>query len=245
MTRYTDYDPFAWVYNRHWGAHTLQKFCPIIEELLLPELTPGAQVLDLCCGTGQLAHWLSECGYLVTGLDGSEAMLHFARQNAPAASFVLADARAFTLPPGYRAVVSTFDSLNHILAVDELTAAFRNAKAALAPGGILLCDLNIRNGFLERWKGNYCLVEDDHVCAVRTRYDDDTRLAYWDLTMFRLHDAWERTDMTLTQRAYEEAEICRALDEAGFADIRVYDLERCPEGLASLPHGRAFFLARS
>ena len=67
MTRYTEYDPFAWVYNRHWGTYTF-RFCPILEVLVLPELAPHAQVMDLCCGTGQLARWLTDRGYCVTGL---------------------------------------------------------------------------------------------------------------------------------------------------------------------------------
>ena len=242
-TRYTAYDPFAWVYNRHWEAATL-KFCPIIAIMLLRELPAGSAILDLCCGTGQVAGWLTTRGYRVTGLDGSEAMLSFARENAPEASFLLADARAFSLPPSVQAVVSTFDSLNHILDIGELTQAFRNAHSALFPGGVLLCDLNIRHGYIERWNGNFNIVESDHVCAWSTRYDDDTRLASWEMTIFRLFDTWERTDVRLTQRASEEEEIRQTLAEAGFADIRVYDNNRCPDGLRTLPQGRAFFLAR-
>ena len=242
--RYNDYDPFAWLYNKYWGAHTLRKFCPIVETLLLPELPPPAQVLDLCCGTGQLARWLSDLGYRVTGLDGSEVMLHFARQNAPDAVFVPADARDFTLPSSYQAVVSTYDSLNHILALDELAAAFRNVYRVLAPGGILFCDLNVCEGFCERAKGHSCTVDDEHACVVRFRYDEETGLAYWECALFRLHDAWERTDFSLTQRIYAEEDIDRVLAQAGFTDIRIYDSAHCPESLAPLSPGRAFFKAR-
>jgi SAM-dependent methyltransferase len=244
VTRYTEYDPFAWIYNRHWCKHTLQTFTPVIETLLLPDLLSGAQILDLCCGTGQITRWLTDHGYHVTGLDGSAAMLEFARENAPDAAFILADARSFSMPSTFQAVVSTFDSLNHLLSIEELTMAFRNVQTALAPGGTFLCDLNIRQGFLGRQNYGFSIVEDDNVCIVYTRYDDDTRLAYWDLTIFRLQQTWQRTDLTLTQRAYEEAEICQALTEAGFSNIQVFDAKRCPNGLASLPNGRAFFLAK-
>ena len=70
-------------------------------------------------------------------------MLNFARENAPEASFVLADARSFTMPCRYHAVVSAYDSLNHILSSAELTTAFRNVNIALMPGGVLFCDLNV------------------------------------------------------------------------------------------------------
>lgn len=245
VTRYSEYDPFAWVYNRHWGAQTL-RFCPMLEALLFPELGQHARVLDLCCGTGQMARWLTDLGHGVTGLDGSEAMLYFARENAPKASFVLADARSFILPPSYEAAISTFDSLNHILSLEELTAAFCNVYTALTPGGTFLCDMNTHAGLSKLGTGSSSTstIENDHVFIVRTRYDEETRLACWDLTIFRLQETWQRTDLTLTQRGYEETEICQALAEAGFSDIRVFDAECCPEGVPSLPRGRAFFMVR-
>lgn len=243
ITRYTDYDPFAWVYNKEWGEHTL-KFCPMLEAVVLPKLPPEAHMLDLCCGTGRLAHWLTERGYHVTGIDGSEAMLNFARENAPEAEFITADAREFTLPPAFHAVISTFDSLNHILDPDELTLAFRNAHAALKPGGMLFFDMNTRSGYFDNWPRHFKIVEDDHVCVWRTHYDDDTRMAYWDMTMFRLQDTWVRTDFQLIQRAYEENEIHQALTAAGFVDILVFDDQHCPEGIPTLQKGRAFFLAK-
>jgi demethylmenaquinone methyltransferase/2-methoxy-6-polyprenyl-1,4-benzoquinol methylase len=39
---------------------------------------PGDQALDVCCGTGDIAFALAQCGAKVTGLDFSEAMLEVA-----------------------------------------------------------------------------------------------------------------------------------------------------------------------
>lgn len=49
--RYSDYDTFAWVYNRHWGAFAT-RILPVLEKLVLGALPPKARILDLCCGTG-------------------------------------------------------------------------------------------------------------------------------------------------------------------------------------------------
>jgi len=133
------YDPFAWFYNRYWGPEFCQDVFPVFERLLLPLLPPPARILDLCCGTGQIAGRLAELGYEVTGLDGSAAMLSFARHNAPAARFLQADVRNFTLPEGtgpFDLVVSSFDSLNHILTLAELNQVFRNVERSLTPGGL-------------------------------------------------------------------------------------------------------------
>ncbi|MDR7586593.1 MAG: methyltransferase domain-containing protein, partial [Armatimonadota bacterium] len=82
--RYAEYDAFAWMYNRYWGQDSVQRFLPVIEKLVLPHLGPHARILDLCCGTGQLAQALAQRGYQVTGIDGSEEMIRYARINAPA-----------------------------------------------------------------------------------------------------------------------------------------------------------------
>lgn len=54
LKRYSDYDAFAWFYNRYWGGFS-QRVLPILDRLLLDRLPAGARLLDLCCGTGQLA----------------------------------------------------------------------------------------------------------------------------------------------------------------------------------------------
>ena len=240
------YDEFAWMYDRHWGPHSLRKFAPILADVLLPRLPPNARILDVCCGTGQIARWLSDQGCRVIGLDHSRPMLKYAEKRAPKATFVLADARSFDLPPRHHAAVSMFDSLNHVLALPELASAFRCVFAALAPGAPFFCDFNVRRKFLDGWRGDFCLLENGHACIVRTRYDDPSRLAHWEIAMFRRirGDAWRRADLQLVQRAYEESEVCQALAYAGFADVETWDSDRTPAGIAPLPPGKCYFLAR-
>lgn len=242
MDRYSAYDRFARIYNQHWGDDFTQRALPILDKLILSRLPAAARVLDLCCGTGQLAGTLTARGYRVTGLDGSEAMLRFARENAPEADFILGDARDFALPPAYHGTVSTYDSLNHILSLDELTSAFHCVCAALSSGGIFVFDLNMEEGYKSRWRGSFGIVEDDQACLVRSSYRPDERLGQMDLTLFVLEDGWRRSDLTLTQRCYSEAEIRAALTAAGFTDARTYDALRdfaLPGGI-----GRTFFVAR-
>ena len=86
MTRYTEYDAFAEVYNRHWSSFAT-RVVDVLDKLGLDELGSGDQVVDVCCGTGQLAAALTKRGLRVTGVDGSEAMIRIAAENAPEASF--------------------------------------------------------------------------------------------------------------------------------------------------------------
>jgi SAM-dependent methyltransferase len=244
--RYSDYDDFAWMYNRHWGDRFTPVAVAVIERLVLPGLPAGAAVLDLCCGTGQLARELSGRGYTVTGLDGSGEMLKFARENAPGARFILDDARTFNLPAKYDTVVSVFDSLNHVMELEELAAVFRNVRGCLKPGGRFLFDMNMEPGYLKKWQGFYGIVEDDHVCLFPNSYDADRRTGRVDFTIFRLDDTgWRRTDFSLTQKCYAEGEIRSALAGAGFSDVEGFAYDRDNRLAALTPDsGRAFFLCR-
>lgn len=240
---YTDYDAFAWTYKRHWSREVPPDIWTVLEKMFVPRLPRGARVLDLCCGTGYTVAELSRRGFEVTGLDASKEMLRYARRLAPSARFVHADARAFELPPVYRGVVSTFDSLNHLMSLEDLTAAFRNVHRALAPAGLFFFDMNMEKAFLRHWVDFYSIVERDHACVLRGEYDRKTKLARYDITMFRLSgEVWRRADTSISERCYTPAEIRRALRQAGFGEITTYDADK---ELGLTEHvGRRFFLAR-
>lgn len=241
-TIYSEYDRFAWFYNRYWGGEFSRPALSLYNSLLYPHLPAGARILDLCCGTGQIAQGISERGYWVTGIDGSEAMLKFARENAPGVEFHQADARAFKLPGKYHAVISAFDSLNHIMLLEELKMVFRNVRDVLEEDGIFLFDLNLEDEN-ELAPSGIDMVEDDHVCVVRASYDPKEKLKRYDATMFFLEEGqWRRSDLTLYQRYYENGEILAALAECGFSRVRAYDARR--EFGFTISDGRMFYLAR-
>ena len=248
LIRYNDYDPFARVYNLYWGSYATRVY-PILEHLVLRHLPrQGAgkgAVLDLCCGTGQLAAKLTDEGYAVTGVDGSESMIEIARVNAPDAEFLLRDARQALPARGFAAVFSTFDSLNHLMTLQDLTQIFHNVRDVLAEGGYFAFDLNMAEAYETRWKGTFAYVEDDHVCVVRSVRDVARRIGNMELTIFELRgNGWERADLTLSQRWYAEDDVLEGLRVAGFTDVRAFSAnepiaEGCPPS-----QGRTFFVAR-
>lgn len=155
--RYTDYDTWAWLYNETMGPDYGKAQLGFLRRALLPNLPPNAAILDLCCGTGQLIQPLLAAGYRVTGLDGSEQMLAYARQNAPQATYLLEDARRFEPPEQFDGAFSTSASLNHIMTLADLTLVFRNVHRALRPGGSFAFDLNHPEQMQKWWRGR--LVE--------------------------------------------------------------------------------------
>ncbi len=240
-----EYDRFAWVYNRHWGHCYIPELLPVLGKLVLQRVPPPARILDLCCGAGQLAKTLHERGYRVTGLDISAEMLHYARQNAPSVELIQGNACSFSLPEPVDVVVSTCDSLNHIMVYDELAAAFRCVHNALKEGGLFFFDLNMEESYRVCDGDSYGIVEDEMACIVRFSYAPEKRTASYNMTVFQKKDTWQRSDFTFHQRYYPEPEVRRALEDAGFTEIRVAAYQR-PGKLRPLTDSseRAFFTCR-
>jgi SAM-dependent methyltransferase len=235
------YDPFALMYNRSMAEDFCRRAWPVVERWLLPRVPAGARVLDLCCGSGQMARELSRCGYQVTGVDGSEQMIRIARENAPRTGFVIADAREFALAPQFDAVLASFNSLAHAADVDELVCILRNARAALKAGGLMLFDLSMEEAYGSKWRGAFGEAQDDVVWIVRPSYNRSARTATNDFAVFRrAGDSWQREDFTIHQRCFSKDEVHAALTRAGFTSIYSYDAER-DLGMAN-ESGRCFFL---
>ena len=238
------YDDFAWFYNRYWNEEFHGLAFPILERIWLPRVPAGGRILDVCCGTGYLAGLLTERGYRVAGVDISEPMIAYARQNVPAVEFHTADAASFRVPGLFDAAVSTFDSLNHIVSPAGLEAAFRNTAAALRPGAPFAFDMLLEDAYQTHWGEAFALVRDDHVLTITgAGYHFRTHMACCTITMFRLVDgAWRRSDVAIQERCYTPDEIEGALTRAGFGELSCYDAGDLGMG-GQLGEGRAFFVA--
>ena len=56
-----------------------------------------------------------------------------------------------------------------------------------------------------------------------------------------MSEGWQRSDLTLRQRYYSEAQVLGALAEAGFKRVKTYDARAAFD--LQLSDGRMFFLA--
>jgi SAM-dependent methyltransferase len=224
------YDPFARMYNESWGPGYCERILPILDQLLLQQLTPKAQILDLCCGTGQVVQHLINRGYQVTGFDQSEQMLQYAQINAPDGKFIQGDARSLILSSTFSGVISTNAALNHFLTIEELTTVFHNAYVALQSNGLFVFDMDMEDYYQsEHWQGFVTQgdVKDDYAWAFRGTYDPIAKTGQYNMTIFHLvHEKWQRCDRTWQLKAYSQAEIEFALQQAGFQTIHTYDAER-------------------
>lgn len=98
-------------------------------ELLAPR--PGERILDLGCGTGDLAQKIAECGATVIGLDSSSDMIAAARAKYPAIEFMLGDATNFYFDDAFDAVFSNA-TLHWVKPPEDAVRCISNA---LKPSG--------------------------------------------------------------------------------------------------------------
>lgn len=227
-TLYSAYDIFAHINHedKSWGEAS-QSLLPIIEKLLLKNIPVGGNILDICCGSGELVQKLQEKGYDVTGLDGSKEMLKYAKINAPESKFVLDDARFFKLPTTFDAVVSTQYGLNHILSIDELKSVFKNVYEALRLNGWFMFDLRLNERYHNTWNNSMAGdVKEEYAWALKRIYNSDTKIGEIHITIFQLiNEMWQRLDDTWLVKGYYSNEVVSALQEVGFTEIGVYSAE--------------------
>jgi demethylmenaquinone methyltransferase/2-methoxy-6-polyprenyl-1,4-benzoquinol methylase len=114
--------------DRLWRRHTVKRVRPVLDR-------PGAVVLDICCGTGDLAVALQKAarGARVIGSDFCHPMLQAATKKLPGG--VLFEADALRLP----VADASLDLLTVAFGFRNLTdydAGLREMRRVLRPGGM-------------------------------------------------------------------------------------------------------------
>src|SRR5947208_6130018 len=101
-------------------------------------LRPGQTALDLCTGTGRLAHellpFVGPSGRVI-GVDFSPAMLQLARRREPQVEFRLGDVTRLDQPDASVDAVTTGFGLRNLV---DRNAALREMRRVLRPGGRLV-----------------------------------------------------------------------------------------------------------
>ena len=98
---------------------------------------PGDRVLDVCCGTGDLALAAADAGGKVTGLDFSEPMLERAREKAPELEWISGDALALPFADGSFDAVTIGFGLRNLADAEKGLTEMRRVLSAGGRVGIL------------------------------------------------------------------------------------------------------------
>jgi SAM-dependent methyltransferase len=260
----SSYRHFAAVYDR------------LMEEMPYPEWMSFARrcwnkygmpktVVDLGCGTGNMAIPLARSGFNVFGIDLSSEMLSVAlskwdepparslREEAGTIRWLQQDMRDWDLPEPVDAVISFCDCLNYLTEPQDVTAAIGQTYAGLAPGGLFLFDVHAPKQ-LERYAEEQPFIYDEKDVAYlwTCDYDPDRSEIEHSLTFFIREETasksgsglslYSRFEESHVQRAYDPDWLAGQLVKAGF-DL----LHRCADFTWDKPNEsseRLFFVAR-
>ncbi|MDQ1350077.1 MAG: hypothetical protein QG657_378, partial [Acidobacteriota bacterium] len=97
-------------------------------------------ILEIGCGTGNLAPYFLKAGYEYTGLDLYDEMLQIARQNHPEAAFVQGDMRDLHLPRAFDVVIITGRSFCYMTTNKDVMNALQSIYKILKEDGLLIFD---------------------------------------------------------------------------------------------------------
>jgi len=201
-----------------------------IEQLLRVRGTKPRRVLDLACGTGNVAELLAQAGHEVVGVDVSGPMIAQAiakaeRKRLPI-TYHRQDAACMRIPgPPFDLCVSLFDSVNYITDPADVQRAFHRVAEHLRPGGLFIFDINsvfaLENGFFDQ---EHTDPRDRLRYVWRSQYDPRSRLCrvhmrfWWRDARGREREFAE----THVQFAYTVEELIAMLEAAGFVAIQTY-----------------------
>jgi SAM-dependent methyltransferase len=193
-------------------------------------------VLDVACGTGEHARLLGEAGFVVDGLDASEAFVTLAGRKHLAGQFFKADMSHFDLGRRYDAVLCLFSSIGYLVTLDRVEKALTCFRRHLAPSGVVVVEPWFEPGGLDPTRVARNTGEEGGVHVTRvSRVEVEDRVS-------RLHFDYEITDQGGTRHASEVHELglfttAELLEAFRKAEFRA---DHDPEGLT----GRGLFIAR-
>ena len=137
------YNRIAERYAQWTREEVVDETRPKYLSLLLDSLPPGADVLDLGCGSGGPTTRQLADRFRVTGVDISERQIELAKASVPHASFVCGDMTRLALPSASFDAVASFYAFNH-LPFGELPNLLITISDWLRGGGLLVTALSRR-----------------------------------------------------------------------------------------------------
>ena len=222
---WTKWAPFIF-FERRWE----QARGEVADIISLLKVSPGASILDLCCGPGRHSLQLARSGFSVTGVDRTKMYLEKARKQAEKegleAEFIQNDMRTFCRPDTFNVVINLFTSFGYFEDMNDDRRVAENVYRSLRENGVFLIDTMgkevLARVFRERdwYEVNGILVLQEHRVSRNWSWMENRWIMVKD---------GKTEESRLSHRLYSAAELTTLLRDCGFSSIDVYgDLTGTP-----------------
>ena len=142
-----------------------------VAELVKSKLPGARRLLDVACGTGEHAKYLTrEFGFEVDGIDVEPAFVDIARKKNPDGLFKCADMIDFSMGSQYDAVLCLFSSIGYVRDRASLRRALASMFEHVASGGLLIVEPWFEPGSMQDGRSMCVTAERDGKTISRTSH---------------------------------------------------------------------------
>jgi SAM-dependent methyltransferase len=248
------YEAIAPVYDDFTAHHDYELW---LIDNLLPELErlglSGERLLDVGCGTGKSFIPMLERGWKVTACDISPAMIELARAKiGDAVDLSVADMRELPVFGEFDLVYCLDDAVNYLLSGAELERSLAGMRRNLAPGGLLMFDVNALSSYRTFFAEEEVVERSGRRLVWRGQGSADVapgQISEASFSVEALDDAGAAPIETELhrQRHFPEAEVLEALERSGLECLDVFGHHYdaiLHQPLDEIAHSKAIYMAR-
>lgn len=211
------YKVFSKLYDKFMEFSDYGAWEKQVEELIQEGQPNGKRLLDIGCGTGELLLRMAK-NYQCDGMDLSEGMLKVAQRKLKhrEVKLFLGDMVEFDTGYRYDIMVSLFDTVNHILSLEELESHLKSVEKSLNPGGVYIFDVVDRE-FMETMFPGDIFVDNRKDITCIWEHEIEDGIDYIDATYFLKNSrgSWDKLTESYAKKIFTSSEIENLVTKAG------------------------------
>lgn len=246
------YEAIAPVYDDFTAHHNYELWLGEFLPQLRRHGLSGDRLLDVGCGTGKSFLPMLKRGWEVTACDISPSMVELARGKAgEAARLTVADMRELPAFGEFDLVWALDDAVNYLLGAEELGSALSGMRANLAPGGLLMFDVNTLRTYRTFFAEEQVVERDGLRLVWRGQGSADTAPGSISEARFEV-EAGEGAKREVEthlhrQRHFPEAEVLETMRRSGLECVDVFGHEEdavLKQPVDELVHSKVVYIGR-
>lgn len=222
------YQKFAFLYDQLMTDAPYEEWVSFVLRKINKNLNNSHKLLDVGCGTGNIAIPLSKHGLHVTAVDLSEEMLYVAREKSlqenVTVHFFQQDMRELEGLGLFDTVISFCDTINYLLDESEVKLTFQNVNNHLKQNGLFIFDIHSLHKINEGFIGKSFAYNGEDISYIWESFQGEmSNSVEHDLSFFVLNQdgLYERFDEIHEQRAYPLSFLKDVLAESGFEILSI------------------------